>query len=256
MLFRVRAVFLQFGVGQVLDQDAKWSVLSLASSKEVLFASVSDFSMSYVIGFRWKDLEKKRLKISWKIDSQCNRLPVDVNSIVVDELGSTHGRIFVAGGGPLLNQDKSIKIFDIETSTESRAPMTGHDNYIHALNYCHVANSLASASEDGTARLWDPRTKSGQIQLIRAFRSSVIGPSGTGQLGRCRGIEWRLVGRWRRSPARPLAPANPFAHNDVTARILPPIISRRSPRTQDLRGRTESHLWRGIRWDFVLGQHE
>ena len=44
--------------------------------------------------------------------------------------------------------------------------MLGHENFIHALSQCSVSGQIASASEDGTARIWDTRTKSGHIATL------------------------------------------------------------------------------------------
>ena len=63
-----------------------------------------------------------------------------------------------AGGG--------VRVFDVETSQEQRSSLEGHEDYIHDMDYCSQSNALVSASEDGTARIWDLRTKKAQVQVI------------------------------------------------------------------------------------------
>ena len=71
---------------------------------------------------------------------------------------------------------------DIETRTELRSPLTGHENYIHCLDQCKVTGSLASASEDGTARIWDLRAKHGQVAILNPSDNQLL----------CR----RRLGKW------------------------------------------------------------
>ena len=58
------------------------------------------------------------------------------------------------------------QVIDIETRAEIRSPLLGHENFIHSLSQCSVSGQVASASEDGTARIWDTRTKSGHIATL------------------------------------------------------------------------------------------
>ena len=60
--------------------------------------------------------------------------------------------------------------------------MLGHENYVHALSQCKTTGQLASASEDGTARIWDLRTKIGQV--------SILNPGQNHQLKRARLGNW------------------------------------------------------------------
>ena len=60
--------------------------------------------------------------------------------------------------------------------------MLGHENYVHSLSQCKTTGLLASASEDGTARIWDLRTKAGQV--------SVLNPGQNQQLQRARLGNW------------------------------------------------------------------
>jgi WD40 repeat protein len=59
-----------------------------------------------------------------------------------------------------------LKVIDTETRAELRSPLFGHENFIHSLSQCHTTGQLASASEDGTARIWDIRTKTGHVATL------------------------------------------------------------------------------------------
>merc|ERR1712173_390431 len=116
--------------------------------------------------------------MSWT--SPAAALPTDVNALAVDAEASTRGNLFLSGGGTE-NADKAIRVFDIETASLARAPMLGHQNYIHDIDFCSNNGSVVSASEDGTARLWDPRSKSGQVHAIHPSQHSSLQRSKVGK---------------------------------------------------------------------------
>ena len=66
---------------------------------------------------------------------------------------------------PIIYIDK-FQVIDTETRAELRSPLFGHENFIHSLSQCNTSGQLASASEDGTARIWDLRIKSGQVAVL------------------------------------------------------------------------------------------
>ena len=59
-----------------------------------------------------------------------------------------------------------FQVIDTETRSELRSPLLGHENFIHSVSQCNVTGQLASASEDGTARIWDVRTNSGHVATL------------------------------------------------------------------------------------------
>ena len=72
----------------------------------------------------------------------------------------------ISGGtsGPSNNLDHAIRVIDLETRTESFAPLSGHQGYLHGISYDSKSNVLASASEDGTVKIWDLRSPKGRAQ--------------------------------------------------------------------------------------------
>ena len=42
---------------------------------------------------------------------------------------------------------------------DETATLTGHQKYIHAISHCPATGLVASASEDGSVRLWDARQR-------------------------------------------------------------------------------------------------
>ena len=152
------------------------SVNTLSSTKDFLIGGISSLAenTSKILGWAWKDILKnsgdlvkgfrQNVKVSWSIDPTCQSssgqplLPTDINDLIVNDAGD-RGRIIVAGGtcGPSHNLDHAIRVLDLETRTEVTRPLKGHDGYLHSISFCEQSQTLASASEDGTVKLWDLR---------------------------------------------------------------------------------------------------
>ena len=66
--------------------------------------------------------------------------------------------------GPSSGFDHAIRVLDLETRSECFAPLKGHEGYIHDISLDHKSNLLATASEDGTVKIWDLRTPNGLAQ--------------------------------------------------------------------------------------------
>jgi len=75
-------------------------------------------------------------------------------------------------GSPLLasgGQDGTVRLWDPITGQPTRAPLTGHTDWVMAVAFGTDPTGtiiLASASVDRTVRLWDPVTG----QLVRTLR--------------------------------------------------------------------------------------
>jgi len=230
----VKGCFWQLNVGQFLEDGQRsggWSVLDMAASNDLLFmALLSSSEQSLLVGVRWEDIAKKRAKVTWRnrgnLPSQPNALAlVPAASEAGGEQadadgggGGPRGRLFVGGGGTG-NEDKNIRMYDVETGLETRSAMSGHEDYLHGLAYC--ANSgggsglLASASEDGTAKVWDPRTKTGLVHTINPSKHSALQRSKVGRWVGAVSIsgDWLAVGGGPKAALwhlRTLTPMDPY----------------------------------------------
>ena len=117
-------------------------------------------------------------------------------------VGHSWGNPLISGGtcGPSNSLDLSIRVIDLETRLETVAPLKGHEGYLvtiicknflhgndsmpsysslffitllynastiqfqHDVSYCEQTKTLASASEDGTVKLWDLRVSRKEAQ--------------------------------------------------------------------------------------------
>ena len=62
--------------------------------------------------------------------------------------------------------DNLVHIYDLETREELQS-LKGHENFIHGLSHCPATDLIASGSEDGTVRLWDPKKKRPCTQVLK-----------------------------------------------------------------------------------------
>lgn len=72
----------------------------------------------------------------------------EINSLAVD---SEIGRLYAGSG------DCAVYIFDVEAGKQV-GTLSGHKNFIHSVAALPKSRRCATASEDGTVRLWDART--------------------------------------------------------------------------------------------------
>lgn len=158
--------------------DVEGSVNALVSTQGYLVAGVSHAktNTSEILAWAWKDILKYlnhgatliKPKVFWSIDG--GNLPTDVNALLVDADG-TAGRIFVAGGtcgSSNNNLDYAIRVIDLETRAEVTTPLKGHQGYLHDISLNEESRTLASASEDGSVKIWDlsQAGKKGSVQEI------------------------------------------------------------------------------------------
>ena len=65
---------------------------------------------------------------------------------------------------------------------QETATLTGHQKYLHAVSHCPATGLMASASEDGSVRLWDARLK-------KACTATLV-PSARSELARGKCGQW------------------------------------------------------------------
>src|SRR5262249_54846660 len=52
-------------------------------------------------------------------------------------------------------QKPTIRLWDVDTQKEVRAPLEGHGKLLRSLAWCPDSKRLASAGDDGTVKVWD-----------------------------------------------------------------------------------------------------
>ncbi|XP_046389674.1 THO complex subunit 6 [Ischnura elegans] len=102
-----------------------------------------------IIGLDWKSVTAStNPKICWQINIPTSKDALekpDVNSLIISDVD---GHLYAGCG------DNKIYVFDLEDGKLLRN-FEGHDDYIHSIHMS--GTTLASASEDGSVRLWDSR---------------------------------------------------------------------------------------------------
>ncbi len=63
-----------------------------------------------------------------------------------------------------VTKKNSFIFFPINARSECVSPLKGHEGYLHDISYDESSKMLASASEDGTVRIWDLRNPKGKAQ--------------------------------------------------------------------------------------------
>lgn len=157
--------FVQFWANEV-----KNPVLSLISNPDHLIVG----TQGEICGWTWTSIKKKSPKQAW-----CLPLPrqpgtaieTDANYMALNSSSQTAGHLIVAAG------DHQVHVYDLETRL-SVMDLRGHGNYIHSVSHCPQSNMIASASEDGSVRLWDVRRKNPNTStLVPSDKEPLCRPS-------------------------------------------------------------------------------
>ncbi|KAG8223955.1 hypothetical protein J437_LFUL003763, partial [Ladona fulva] len=118
-------------------------VCSMVSTKKWLITG----TVGEISGWDWNSITSSP-KVSWTINIPSSKDALekpDVNSLLLNDMD---GNLYAGCG------DNKIYVFDLEDGKLIRN-FSGHDDYIHCIH--NSGTTLASASEDGTVKLWDVR---------------------------------------------------------------------------------------------------
>ncbi|XP_012251339.2 THO complex subunit 6 homolog [Athalia rosae] len=134
----------------------------VATDKFLITGTVGEIS-----GWDWNTVisnKVSKIKVSWSIQiptvKDSYERP-DVNYMVL----SKEDNLLHAGCG-----DNKIYTFSLEDGKLLRT-LEGHEDFIHALSL--LGNQLASASEDGSVRLWDLRQKE-TLNIVKPFLAEKV----------------------------------------------------------------------------------
>jgi len=152
---------------QEAEQRKHW--LSWPAHKDTAvysMASTADFlvtgGVGEILAWSWADINKRKVEPSWSISVRGEGGRCEINWMVVSKLGGTDGHLVVAGG------DNNVHMFDLETRAEVKI-LSGHADYVHSVD-CNTGEdggpNIASAGEDGTVRLWDPRRNKAEVHCL------------------------------------------------------------------------------------------
>ncbi|XP_059482964.1 THO complex subunit 6 homolog [Neocloeon triangulifer] len=140
-------------------------ISSLATTEDFLVIG----TVGEILGYEWDSVLKQRKpELSWSLNippSKDNVDKPDVNSLSLRE----NREIIYAGCG-----DNNVYGFDLG---EGKLVQTfdGHEDYIHSVS--NFGGKILSASEDGTARIWDPRRKKEVHTIAPHKHESLARPS-------------------------------------------------------------------------------
>ncbi|XP_012272763.1 THO complex subunit 6 homolog [Orussus abietinus] len=174
-------------------QGPKYSFTAHPNQHVECIASTENFlltgSAGEISGWDWKVVTSSKapkIKLSWNIQLPSNKDSferTDVNYMVYSK--ETH--LLYAGCG-----DNNIYVIHLEDG-KILTTFSGHEDYIHCLSIS--SDQLASASEDGSVRLWDLRKK----ENTNVLRPHLIGKVARPKIGKWIGAvdftdDWLLCG--------------------------------------------------------------
>ncbi len=133
--------------------------------------------------FSWKDIIRKcKLPTAERASSTLSEvwsLPLEQKRDVFDEAecnclayDASSNLLYAACGNDLIQR------WDVESGRGSKSSLKGHTDYVQWLSLASGTSSqmLASASEDGTAKLWDLRTNSVTKSFNPSKRRELVRP--------------------------------------------------------------------------------
>ncbi|CAE1155247.1 THOC6 [Acanthosepion pharaonis] len=162
-------------------------VYSMTTTNRELICGCS----GYIKAWLWSNIIKRTNKLAWSLIIPTKSFSVsEINSMVTDDRDGNKN--LFAGCG-----DNLIYIFDLENSS-LKSTLSGHKDYIHCVTMCNTRSEFVSASEDGSVRIWDPRSKNEAIHIIEPYRNEMCARPEFGKWLGCvtmdTGDDWLVCG--------------------------------------------------------------
>lgn len=182
------------------------SVYCLTSTESFLICAGEGNIQAY----KWSDIIAKNPKVIWSLNIPKKGVfsNPEVNSCIVTE--NNGETTLFAGAG-----DNCVHMWDIDSGGYKGA-LSGHTDYVHNVVSKENGQGLVSVSEDGSARLWDLRTKEA-VNVIKPFEDEMCGRPDMGKWLQCLAINsedyWLLIGGGPKMAAwhlKTLTPATTF----------------------------------------------
>ncbi|XP_013091645.2 THO complex subunit 6 homolog [Biomphalaria glabrata] len=141
--------------------------------------------------YKWSDIIAKNPKVAWSLSIPKKGVfsHAEINSCVIHQDSSS--MVLYAGAG-----DHLVHSWDIENGSYLNS-FSGHTDYIHSIVTKDDGKNLISASEDGTAVIWDVRLKEA-AQVVKPFENEKCARPHIGKWLKCLTVDednyWLLLG--------------------------------------------------------------
>ncbi|XP_071179843.1 THO complex subunit 6 homolog [Mytilus edulis] len=146
----------------IFEASEDGAIFTLASTDTLLISGGN----GPIKAWKWADILSKSPRLVWSLNIP-KKGPFsqpEINSIVLNT-EEDKSEVFAACG------DNNIYVWDLE-SGQQKITLSGHDNYVHSLAVKN-GNTCASASEDGTVKIWDTRSPSDAVHSIEPYKNEL-----------------------------------------------------------------------------------
>ncbi|XP_076340550.1 THO complex subunit 6 isoform X2 [Tachypleus tridentatus] len=206
--------------------ESKFPVCTLQAHDDSVYAMTSNdkFLISggngVIHGWRWTDVKSKETKPAWSLSiPQGENLTMpEVNSLCLSTKGERPA--LYAGGG-----DNKVYCWDLESGT-LQMTLEGHTDYIHCVTVSSTSVKCASASEDGSVRIWDTRKPGEAVHILEPHKHEDLHRPRYGKWVGCVALDnqddWMVCGGGPRCylwHMRSLSPVTPLVAGEETATV-------------------------------------
>jgi len=191
------------------------SIYNMTSTESLLICA----GEGDIQAFKWADILSKTPKVIWShtVPKKGVFSNPEVNACVISEADGCS--TLFAGAG-----DNDIHMWDMGSGSY-KGSLSGHTDYVHAIVSKDNGQGLISASEDGTARIWDLRSKE-PVHIIKPFENEICARPDMGKWLQCLAINsedyWLVLGGGPTMAAwhlKTLTPAATFDTPGVTQNV-------------------------------------